>query len=447
MGVVIYTSPITAYLRKLAFSGAINVIATTGTAIRYTYNNYLNNSPATDKMGKWVSYTANPLAMVSASRGRFNSRYGRSWYNFGKGRAGRTGNRGYYVKHRYPSYRRYPRGRVNKGTRLAPFGFRRKKMLNPISNQRTIRIRQRINIRIALDASTTYGHATETINGTVYAPLKLCVTVQPFAVLALNGTVKPYHSVSAVSDGTNDRFGVFGQAGPVDYNPDWQAICMRYASFCVKSMSVKMTLFAYGQEDTGAAVNQWTTAGETQLVVRSAFDRLDTQSVAPEILPGNAMTAYPTAPDLYQMRRLPYFNEWTQAPFDNFKRPKRTKVLFNRKFTAGKAKQDTILTKGSTSNQAVLAGGWDNRAVYDDAFDNAFEVMNSASTAGGSPQANYRAGKLFIDIRPMADTVAQTWLGTWNGGSGQPDNIGYIETEHVIGLKNDVDAYIPNPPA
>ncbi len=189
-------------------------------------------------------------------------------------------------------YRRGPRGKFRAPRRGT---FTRKRVLNPISQSRVIRIRQQMSLAIADDADSATAHALETYNGLGAPVLKLAVTTQPYSVLAINGTVKPFHSVSQVADGSADHFGIRAVAGSAAYDADIIAIVKRYASFRVAAMKVTLMLNEEVITDAGADAN-WINASRALYVVRTAFDRLDTQQVMPEIDLGSAALAYPTAP-------------------------------------------------------------------------------------------------------------------------------------------------------
>lgn len=333
-------------------------------------------------------------------------------------------------------YRRGPRGVYVKARRGT---FTRNRVLNPVSQRRTIRIRQQINIAIASDAHTATAHGLDTVNSITQPVLKLCVSTQPYSAKALLGGVRPYHAVSGVADGTLDHFGVRCIAGVAAWDADLIAVVQRYASFRTAAMKVSLTLNEQAMTPSGTDSN-WVNASRGRYVVRSCFDRLDTQQIMPEIELSDAALAYPLAPNLYQMRRLPYYTERpSSARYHEARTEGHKYVLFNRRFPAGNMTGSGLLVTGATSIHAVAAGGWDNRAIQEGLYGNAYEVMNAGSTAG---QKMYRAGKLWIDIRPEVDTNDLTWLEFFNGSVANTI-IGRITVEFIVELKNDIDAFRP----
>ncbi len=369
------------------------------------------------------------------ARGSYPWTSGNYVANVRRGRAG-------YIQRR-PKSMKYARGKRSKQIYATSRGYSRNKVPNAISNFRKLFVRQTIQLVLPrTDASGTSVHnrARDDVNGIFIEAFKFCVSAQPFSVLGRYGTVKPYHSVGKVSDAGVLYFQVQPEAGHEEYNPDWTSAMARYASFRVASMKVQLQLNPQASTERAESTYGWLNNIESIINVRSAFDAHDTQVMSPEGVFTAAGTNMPSAPSLYQLKRLPYFREQPRAQLSNYRRPIPKKTLFNRRFPVSKA-QDTITIAGQGSNQAVRPGAWDHRAMYDPNFANAGAVMASASGPGASDGC-FRAGKLFVDIRPGVDTGNTTGANWIAYQAAASIVIGYVTVSYEIWLKNDVDAYI-----
>lgn len=415
-----------------------NTVSGRGSSAFATTMPYHPYPAAFERQYAWRRAQVNASTRRRTTRARaFDLSISRRYAAYGRARGRRSGYSGRGSLGVNVPYRRGRRANIKFPRRGA---YTRNRVLNPISQSRVIRVRQRMLLNLAPDTATATAHALETDNSITNPVLKLCVSTQPFCVLSLLGNVKPFHSVSSVADGSADHFGIRACAGSAAWNEDQIAICKRYASFRVAAMKVTLYLNEMTLSPSGVDVN-WVNASRGMYVIRSAFDRLDTQQVMPEIALTSAALAYPTAPNLYQLRRLPYFTERrSSARYHEQRNYDRHHVLFNRRFAPSKTTGGELLVSGVSSINAVPPGGWDNRALQEAAYANAYDVMNAGSTAS---EKMYRAGKLFIDIRPEQDNGDLTWLEFFNGAT--TDNImGSIVVEYEIHLRNDVDAFRPN---
>lgn len=274
---------------------------------------------------------------------------------------------------------------------------------------------------------------TETINGVAKGVAAIQVCAQPFSCPDTNGTVKYRNAVAGYHETSTTVYSaLFPEAGGMDDLADVVDICTRYMSARVAGMRVELEFMPVAA--TAAGSYQTWSGTPTDLQIMTAFVANDTNALD---VAGHT-TEFTTSDKLM---RLPGNKMFTYNPAQHYyqsiagRANKPRYRLFSRKFPVVPG-DDTVtaaLASGATTNQAVQAGGWDHRAFYESGSSNAYETLQNAE---------YRAGKLHIVAKfPWAQlTASEGWSQV-----GTATLVGFLHTWHDVELKNDKNAFGPEP--